>query len=243
MRIVGIGASAGGLIALEDFFRNTPCDTGMAFLVVQHLDPTQKTLLPELLQRYTDMPVQEAEQNMPVRADSVYVIPPNRELRVLGGILKLVAPPELRGQRLPINVLFSSLASTQGEQAIAVVLSGMGSDGTLGLQAIKATGGLSAVQTPASAQFDAMPKSAIAAGCADILAPADELPARILAYVRRVPGTDSDKPVAASSAPLESIYQLLRQHTRHDFSLYKPTTLHRRIERRMAIHGISSVEE
>jgi two-component system CheB/CheR fusion protein len=243
MRIVGIGASAGGLTALEDFFRNTPCDTGMAFVVVQHLDPTQKTLLPELLQRYTEMPVQEAEQNMPVRVDSVYVIPPNRELRVLGDTLQVVPPSELRGLRLPINVLFSSLASAQGERAIAVVLSGMGSDGTLGLQAIKATGGLSVVQAPASAQFDAMPKSAIAADCADILAPADELPARILAYVRRMLGPDSDKPVAALLEPLESIYQVLRQHTRHDFSLYKPTTVHRRIERRMAIHGISGVAE
>src|SRR5690554_6836540 len=165
MRIVGIGASAGGLIALEEFFRNTPGDTGLAFLVVQHLDPTQKALLPELLQRYTEMPVQEAQQDMPVRPDSVYVIPPNRELRVVDNTLKLVKPAEPRGLRLPINVLFSSLASAQNEHAIAVVLSGMGSDGTLGLQAIKATGGLSAVQTPDSAQFDAMPKSAVAAGC------------------------------------------------------------------------------
>lgn len=243
MRIVGIGASAGGLVALEDFFRNTPCDTGMAFLVVQHLDPTQKALLPELLQRYTDMPVHEAEHNMPVRADSVFVIPPNRELRVLNNTLKLSAPEEARGLRLPINILFSSLASAQGDKAIAVVLSGMGSDGTLGLQAIKATGGLSAVQTPASAQFDAMPKSAIAAGCADIQEPADELPARIVQYVRRVPGLDHDQPAGTSSEPLESLFQLLQKHTRHDFSLYKPTTVHRRIERRMAIHGISELDQ
>jgi two-component system CheB/CheR fusion protein len=214
--------------------------------VVQHLDPTQKTLLPELLQRYTEMPVQEAAQNMTVCANSVYVIPPNREMRVFDDTLQLIPPTELRGRRLPINVLFSSLASAQGEQAIAVVLSGMGSDGTLGLQAIKATGGLSVVQTPESAQFDAMPKSAIAAGCADILATADELPARILAYVRRVPAPDLGQPVATSLTSLttmESIFQLLRHHTRHDFSLYKPTTLHRRIERRMAIHGISNLED
>lgn len=243
MRIVGIGASAGGLVALEEFFRNMPCNTGMAFLVVQHLDPTQKALLPELLQRYTEMPVQEAGQNMPVLADSVYVIPPNRELRVLDGTLKLLEPSEPRGLRLPINILFSSLASTQAEQAIAVVLSGMGSDGTLGLQAIKATGGLSAVQAPASAQFDGMPKSAIAAGCADIMAPADQLPALILAYVRRIPGLDHRQGASVSLAPLESIFRLLRQHTRHDFSQYKVTTLHRRIERRMAIYGISELSD
>ncbi|HTN34242.1 MAG TPA: chemotaxis protein CheB [Marinobacter sp.] len=243
MRIVGIGASAGGLIALEEFFRNTPGDTGLAFLVVQHLDPTQKALLPELLQRYTEMPVQEAQQDMPVRPDSVYVIPPNRELRVVDNTLKLVKPAEPRGLRLPINVLFSSLASAQNEHAIAVVLSGMGSDGTLGLQAIKATGGLSAVQTPDSAQFDAMPKSAVAAGCADILAPANELPARILAYVRRVPGPDDNPPVSPSKAPMEAIFQLLKKHTRHDFSQYKLTTLHRRIERRMVIHGLSNLKD
>ncbi|MCK7550678.1 chemotaxis protein CheB [Marinobacter goseongensis] len=242
MRIVGIGASAGGLIALEEFFRHTPGDTGMAFLVVQHLDPTQKALLPELLQRCTDMRVYEAEQNMPIRADSVYVIPPNRELRVQDDTLKLEEPAQPRGLRLPINVLFSSLASAQNELAIAVVLSGMGSDGTLGLQAIKATGGLSVVQTPESAQFDAMPRSAIAAGCADIIAPADELPARILAYTRRVPepGDGATAAPAATLSHLDPILSLLLQHTRHDFSLYKPTTLNRRIERRMAIHGIAA---
>ncbi|MEQ9547183.1 MAG: chemotaxis protein CheB [Marinobacter sp.] len=247
MRIVGIGASAGGLASLEDFFRNTPCDTGMAFLVVQHLDPTQKAMLPELLQRYTEMPVYEAEQNMPVRADSVYVIPPNRELRVVDDTLKLEQPAQPRGLRLPINVLFSSLASAQNERAIAVVLSGMGSDGTLGLQAIKATGGLSVVQAPGSAQFDPMPRSAIAAGCADIVAPADELPDRILAYVRRVPepgqSPEQNQHAHTSLTRLGPILRLLRQRSRHDFSLYKPTTLNRRIERRMAIHGISDLAE
>ncbi len=246
MRIVGIGASAGGLAPLEEFFRNTPSDTGMAFLVVQHMDPTQKALLPELLQRATDMPVQEAQQNMPIQPNSVYVIPPNRELRVLDNTVKLDKPAEPRGLRLPINVLFSSLASAQNEQAIAVVLSGMGSDGTLGLQAIKATGGLSVVQAPESAQFDAMPQSAINADCADIVAPAAELPARILAYVRRVPeqgAPPEEHPAEASLTRLDPIVQLLREQTGHDFSLYKPTTLNRRIERRMAIHGISKLAD
>ncbi|XKH02211.1 PAS domain-containing protein [Marinobacter nauticus] len=242
MRLVGIGASAGGLASLEDFFRNMPCDTGMAFLVVQHLDPTQKALLPELLQRYTDMPVYEARQNMPIQPDVVYVIPPNRELSVHENTVKLDRPAEPRGLRLPINVLFSSLASARNERAIAVVLSGMGSDGTLGLQAIKATGGLTVVQAPESAQFDAMPKSAIAAGCADIVAPAADLPAQILSYVQRVPEPDAHpkQPPAAhtSLTELDPVLRLLQKQTRHDFSLYKPTTLNRRIERRMAIHGI-----
>lgn len=243
MYIVAIGASAGGLAALEDFFRNMPADTGMAFVVVQHLDPTRKALLAELLQRFTAMPVTEARNDMPVKPDCVYVIPPNSELRLEGNILKVEEPGEPRGQRLPVNVLFSSLASTHNEQAIAVVLSGMGSDGTLGLQAIKATGGLAVGQDPGSAQFDAMPKSAVASGCVDILAPAEEIPGRILAYVSQVPQAGA-VPEAVSQQPLlEPIVRLLQHHTRHDFSLYKPSTLQRRIERRMAVHGIAELPD
>ena len=168
-RIVGIGASAGGLVALEQFLGQIPPHSGMAYIVVQHLDPTQKALLPELLQRVTAMPVREAEQGMRIEPDCVYVIPPNAELSVVDDTLRLAAPAEPRGLRLPINVLFSSLAGAQGERAIAAILSGMGSDGTLGLQAIKAVGGLTAAQKPETAQFDSMPRSAIAAGCADIV--------------------------------------------------------------------------
>lgn len=246
-RIVGIGASAGGLVALDAFLENTPPNSGMAFIVVQHLDPTQKALLPELLQRVTAMPVHEAQQDMRVQPNCVYVIPSNAELTVVNGLLKLVGPAEPRGLRLPINVLFSSLASAQSERAIAVVLSGMGSDGTLGLQAIKAVGGLTVVQTPESAQFDSMPKSAIAAGCADIVAPAAELPARILSYIAQVPDPASvveyDVAGVEPSEPLQQIVRLLQRRTRHDFSLYKPSTLHRRIERRMAIHGIPALAQ
>ena len=242
-RIVGIGASAGGLVALEQFLQQTPPDSGMAYVVVQHLDPTQKALLPELLQHVTAMPVREVQQDMRVEPDCVYVIPPNAELTVAGGALRLAEPAEPRGMRLPINVLFSSLASTQSERAIAVVLSGMGADGTLGLQAIKAVGGLTVVQEPATAQFDSMPASAIAAGCADIVAPAGDLPARILSYVARVrdPALGHDD-ASSPSPPLQHIVSLLQQRTRRDFSLYKPSTLHRRIERRMAIHGITTLE-
>lgn len=246
-RIVGIGASAGGLVALDAFLENTPPNSGMAFIVVQHLDPTQKALLPELLQRVTAMPVHEAQQDMCVQPNCVYVIPSNAELTVVNGLLKLVGPAEPRGLRLPINVLFSSLASAQSERAIAVVLSGMGSDGTLGLQAIKAVGGLTVVQTPESAQFDSMPKSAIAAGCADIVAPAAELPGRILSYIAQVPDLASaveyDVAGVVPSEPLQQIVTLLQRRTRHDFSLYKPSTLHRRIERRMAIHGIPALAQ
>ncbi|MDZ7751780.1 MAG: chemotaxis protein CheB [Gammaproteobacteria bacterium] len=244
IRIVGIGASAGGLVALEQFLAPIPRNSGMAYIVVQHLDPTQRALLPELLQRATKMPVHEAQQDMRVERNCVYVIPPNAELSVVDGTLHLARPSEPRGMRLPINVLFSSLAKAQGEDAIAVVLSGMGTDGTLGLQAIKAVAGLTLVQAPDSAQFDSMPRSAIAANCADIVAPPGELPAHILASVAKVSGpdtTEEQKPAEAAAAPLERVVNLLQTHTGHDFSLYKNSTLHRRIERRMTIHKIASM--
>lgn len=243
-RIVGIGASAGGLAALESFLSAVPPHSGMAYVVVQHLDPTQKTLLAELLQRVTPMPVREAGHGMRIEPDAVFIIPPDTELRVADGRLELSRPGEPRGMRLPINVLFSSLASARGENAIAVLLSGMGSDGTLGMQAIKAVGGLTLVQHPDTAQFDAMPRSAINGGCADIIAGPDELPARLMTYVGRVPDPATEmSPQESRPAPLQQIVALLQQQTRRDFSLYKPNTLHRRVGRRMAIHGISSMEE
>lgn len=246
-RIVGIGASAGGLSALELFLENVPPRSGLAYVIVQHLDPTHKARLVELLQRVSAIPVREAEHGMSILPDCVYVIPPNTELSVNSGILSLEKPTEPRGQRLPINVLFSSLARDQGDQAIAVVLSGMGSDGMLGLQAVGAVGGLSAAQEPASAQFDSMPRSAVAAG-ADIVAPPAELPVRIMAYIKQVtaapePQDDAGADAMSAADPLHRIFQHLRQHTRHDFSHYKQSTLRRRIERRMAIHGIAALAQ
>jgi two-component system CheB/CheR fusion protein len=253
-RIVGIGASAGGLAALEQFFEQVPPGSGLAYIVVQHLDPTQKSMLAELLQRVTAMPVREAVKMMQIEPDCVYVIPPNTELSVAGGLLHLQKPGEPHGMRLPINILFSSLARDQGERSIAMVLSGMGSDGSLGLQAVKAVGGLTLVQQPDSAQFDAMPRSAIAAGCADIIALPAEMPSRILAAtVAQAPGAAGSRSAVESAAEpspdsrempkaaLQNIFRLLQQRTRHDFSLYKPSTVHRRIERRMAIHTIATL--
>jgi two-component system CheB/CheR fusion protein len=246
-RVVGIGASAGGLAALEQFLGNVVPGSGLAYIVVQHLDPTQRAHLVELLQRNTGMPVREAARGVRVEPDCVYVIPPDAELSLVAGTLNLKKPHEPRGMRLPVNVLFSSLASDLGERAIAVVLSGMGSDGTLGMQAIKAAGGLTVVQQPDTAQFDMMPKSALAAGCGDIIAPPAEMPARIQAYVGKVPdpGAPSEDRAREALAPdeLQGIFSLLQSRTRHDFSLYKPSTLHRRIERRMAIHRIETIAD
>ena len=251
--IVGIGASAGGLEAFEQFFARVPARSGLAYIVVQHLDPTQKAMLAELLQRVTSLVVREAGEQMRVEADHVYVIPPNAELSLAQGMLHVMPPTEPRGMRLPVNVLFSSLARDQGALATGVVLSGMGSDGTLGLLALKAVGGLTVVQEPSSAQFDSMPRSAIAAGCADIVALPADMPDRILACVAwdghstspladAGPGSvPTDEPVEPPADTIDSIFSLLRHRTRHDFSLYKPSTLNRRIERRMAIHNLATV--
>lgn len=253
--IVGIGASAGGLPALEQFLSQVPPRSGLAYVVVQHLDPTVKAVLAELLQRVTPLPVREVVARMPVEPDHVYVIPPNTELSVAGGLLQLARPSKPRGMRLPINVLFSSLARDQGASAVGVVLSGMGADGTPGLLAIKAAGGLCVVQEPGSAQFDSMPRSAIAADCADIVDIPAAMPARILAFTSHghaVPTADevpadaaapTPTPVLSPTQALQDIFQLLLQRTRHDFSLYKPSTVHRRIERRQAIHGLATLAE
>jgi two-component system CheB/CheR fusion protein len=239
--VVAIGASAGGLEALNQFLSHTPSDSGLAWIVVQHLDPTKKALLPELLQRVTQMPVQQAVEGMVIQANHLYVIPPNSELTLVQSTLHLIKPTEPRGLRLPIDILFSSLASNYGDQAIGVVLSGMGSDGTLGAKAIKAVGGLSLVQQPASAQFDSMPNSVIAAGCADIIALAKELPERLFSVLAHQLKTAEQEPGPAdnqtATEPLQQIITELQRHTRHDFSSYKTSTLLRRIERRMAIHN------
>jgi two-component system, chemotaxis family, CheB/CheR fusion protein len=241
-RIVGLGASAGGLEALEQFLLNVPPASGLAYIAVQHLDPTHKPMLTALLQRATAMPVREATEAIRVEPDVVYVIPPNTELTVVDGRLHLSEPVQPRGLRLPIDVLFSSLARDQGEQAIGVVLSGMGADGTLGLQAIKGQGGLTLAQEPASAQFDSMPKSAIATGACDIVAPAAELPLRILAVTS---GRAATAPIPVSTdkgseQSLGAILRLLREHSKHDLTLYKSSTLKRRIERRMGVHGLAT---
>jgi len=243
-RIVGLGASAGGLEALEQFLANVPPASGLAYVAVQHLDPTHEAMLTALLQRATAMPVREARESVQVEPDVVYVIAPNTELTVVHGRLHLSQPVQPRGLRLPIDVLFSSLAREQGERAIGVVLSGMGADGTLGLQAIKSQGGLTLAQEPGSAQFDSMPKSAIAAGVCDIIAPAAELPERILSVTSgraaTAPGPVGTDTGTGSEQPLGAILALLREHSKHDLTLYKTTTLKRRIERRMGVHRLAT---
>jgi two-component system CheB/CheR fusion protein len=238
--IVGIGASAGGLEALEQFLSHVPQASGMAFIVVQHLDPTHKGMLPELLQRVTAMPVQQVKDGIKVRPSCVYVIPPNKDLSILRGKLYLLEPAASRGLRLPIDSFLRSLAMDQQERSVGVILSGMGTDGTLGLRAIKEKAGVVLVQEPASTQFESMPRSAIDAGLADLVAPAGELPGKLVAYLQHVPFISKTPSFLDEKmhSDLEKAIILLRAHTGHDFSLYRQITLHRRIERRMGIHQI-----
>ncbi|WP_428504702.1 chemotaxis protein CheB [Roseateles sp.] len=250
--MVALGASAGGLVALQDFLAQVPANSGLVYLVVQHLDPDHKPMLAQLLQRVTALPVQDASDGLSPRADAVYVIPPNAELTVAGGLLRLAPPAQPRGQRLPIDLLLS-MAEDLGARACGVLLSGMGIDGSLGLQALRASGGLTLAQTPENAQFDSMPRSAIASGCVDIVAPAHELPERLLqALAQRAQAkrqaTAPDSSVNApegealldEDAALPAIVGLLRAHCKHDLSDYKPSTLGRRIQRRMGVHGLAT---
>ena len=240
---MGIGASAGGLEALENFLRNVPPKSGMAFVIVQHLDPTRKGILVELLQRASIMPIVQVKDRLKIRPDCVYVIPPNKDMSVLHGVLHLLTPATPRGLRLPIDFFFRSLAADQQDRSIGVILSGMGSDGTLGLRAIKEKAGIVFVQEPASAKFDGMPRSAIDAGLADVVAAVSELPAKIIAYLQYAPLINVARLAQEEKAQsaLEKVIILLRDHTENDFSLYKKSTIYRRLERRMGLHQIDKI--
>ena len=245
--IVGIGASAGGLVAFEAFFSGMPADAdpGMAFVLVQHLAPDHASILTALMQRYTRMKVHEVEDGMTVRINCAYIIPPNRDMAFLNGTLQLMEPSEPRGHRLPIDILFRSLAQDQHARAIGIVLSGTGSDGTLGVRAIKAEGGMVMAQIPESCEFDGMPRSAIGTGMVDYeLSPAD-MPTQLIAYVKHAfgrPPRSATQSTPLNDNALKKIFILLRAQTSHDFSQYKPSTICRRIERRMAVHQIDSTD-
>ena len=245
--IVGIGASAGGLAAFEAFFSGMPANTdpGMAFVLVQHLDPDHKSILCDLIRRYTRMQVFEVEDGMNVQINCAYIIPPNRNMAFLNGSLQLLEPTEPRGLRMPIDFFFRSLAQDQRERAIAIVLSGTGSDGTLGVRCIKGEGGMVMAQSPDACEYNGMPRSAIATGLVDYeLAPA-QMPAQLIAYAARSLGRELRSVTILepkSESAMKKIFVLLRSHTSHDFSHYKPSNIHRRIERRMAVHQIETID-
>jgi len=245
--VVGIGASAGGLAAFTTFFTHMPPDSGVAFVLVQHLDPQQPSLLPELLAPHTSMPVHPVVDRMPVAPDHVYLIPPNTTLTIDRGVLCLAPPAEAHGHRMPIDHFFHSLAADQGVHAVGVVLSGSGTDGTRGLVAIKEQGGMTMAQAPESAGYDAMPQSAIDRGVVDHVLPVGQMPVTLLAYVqhgmRHPPLTQSGDPRVAPPEALRAISAILRQSTGHDFSHYKPATLLRRIARRMQVAHIDGLAD
>jgi len=247
--IIGIGASAGGLAAFESFFSNMPMGLhpDCSFVVVQHLSPDHKSILSEIIGRYTIMHVTEAEEGMIVQPNCVYIIPPNHDIALINGTLQLLEPTQVRGQRLPIDFFFRSLAADLHERSIGIILSGTGSDGTQGIMAIKKEGGMVMVQNIDSAQFDGMPSSAIATGLVDFELPPEEMAAVLLDYISHGWGclVPLPKPVliVKHENSLQKIFLLLRDQTGHDFSHYKPSSIDRRITRRMTIHQIDTIEE
>jgi two-component system, chemotaxis family, CheB/CheR fusion protein len=242
--VVGVGASAGGLEAFSQLLRNLPSDTGMAFVLVQHLAAKHESILASILARETRMTVQEATEGVPLQPNHVYVIPPGQDMLVKDGHLGLQPRGLIDGRHLPFDLFLRSLADVQKSQAVAVVLSGTGNDGMLGCMAVKAAGGISIAQDPRSARYDGMPRSAIAAGCVDLVLPPDE----IAREIQRLAGDEYLRPSAEREAPpapdedgkdaFSHILGLLRKGTGTDFSSYKKPTLLRRLRRRMALWKI-----
>ncbi len=240
--VVGLGASAGGLEAFKTFLTAAPNDTGMAFVLVQHLDPDHESMMVDLLSRYTNMPVLQVTDAMDVRPNQVYMIPPGKYLTLEGKQLKLAEPVAKRGMRMPIDHFFESLAEAQVDKAMAIVLSGTGSDGSLGMRMVKGNGGLTAVQDPEQAAHDGMPRSAIATGMVDLVLPIEEMPKTLLQYSQH-PFVNGNRAAAAQEiagrTTIETILAVLHSRIGHDFSSYKRNTLVRRIQRRMGLNHIT----
>jgi two-component system CheB/CheR fusion protein len=242
--IVGIGASAGGLEAFQSLFQNMPKENGMSFVLVPHLDPTHVSMMPELLQKNSQMPVREISDGMVVEPDTVYIVPSGKNLALLHGTLQLLDTTEEPSSRLPIDYFLRTLAQDAGEQAIAVILSGMGSDGTMGIRAVKGELGMTMVQDPHTAKYDGMPNSAVATGLVDYVLSPDKMGPQLVKYIQHVEQKILPAILPADGQPpfaMQKIFILLRSHTGHDFSFYKPTTISRHIERRMNVHQVDRV--
>ena len=244
--VVGIGASAGGLAALKTFFGKVPADSGLAFVVVVHLAPDHESHMAELLQPHVSFPVQQAGENTLLEPNQVYIIPPNCNLSAIDTHLRLTRLEQRRQERAPIDHFFRTLAGTHDGRAIAVILTGTGSDGTLGVKDIKANGGVVLVQDPNDAEYDGMPQSAIATGLADYILPVAEIPETILRFTRtepRVPVPEEDEEVPEDERSLlNKVFALLRARTDRDFSRYKRSTVLRRIARRMQLNYIEDLQ-
>jgi two-component system, chemotaxis family, CheB/CheR fusion protein len=241
--VVAIGASAGGLEAFEQFFRNMPEESNIAFILIPHLAPEHKSIMPEILSRYSKMSIVQAEDGMRTRPNCVYIIPPDKDMSIFRGTLHLLDPVERRSIRHPVDFFSRALALDQGENAICIVLSGTGTEGTLRLKAVKEEGGLVMVQDPKTAKYDGMPASAVATGLADYVLSPDQMPANLLAYtkspVHRLPPPVKQGETKHADE-VQKIFVLIRSKTGHDFSRYKHSTVMRRIERRMAVLQIEN---
>jgi two-component system, chemotaxis family, CheB/CheR fusion protein len=243
--IVGLGASAGGLEALEAFFSNMPANSNMAFVIIQHLSPKHKSIMASLLSKSTKMPVNEIKSGTRVEPNRVYLNPPDKNVVIQNGKLQLMMPIKSDGLNLPIDCFFKSMASDLNEKAVCVILSGTATDGTLGLKAIKGNGGIAMVQDLNSAKYDGMPRSAIATGIVDFILPVEKLPGELVKYIKapyitsvKISKTKDDNFMAY----IQTIFALIRKSTGHDLSHYKQTTIRRRIERRMAVHQIGKID-
>lgn len=241
---VGIGASAGGLEAIQTFFKQMQKGSNLAFVVIQHLSPDYKSLMSELVAKITDIPVHVAQDNMEVKADNIYLIPPRKNLKIFHGHL-ILTEQERSGTKvnLPIDIFLTSLAEDQGHNAIGVILSGTGSDGTRGCRAIKEVGGMVMVQDEATAKFDGMPKSVISNGLADFVLAVEDMPEQLMSFVKH-PYTarqDNQLPLTGEKRDLAKIFSMLREKSKIDFTFYKPSTIVRRIERRMTVNHLDSL--
>ena len=244
--IVGIGSSAGGLEALEKLFSNMPTNSRMAFVVIPHLDPNYKSQLCELIQKYTRMEVSEVVNEVKIKPNHVYIIPPNKNLAIENGKLVTSVPKAPRGLRLPIDFFFRSLALNQKENAICIILSGTGTDGTLGLREVKGVGGMVMVQVPESAKYDGMPRSAINSALVDYIIPPEDMPNQLIEYINQIIYKKKDNRESVSPLiedNLKHIYQTLQSYSGFDFSAYKKNTIIRRIEKRMTITQISNINK
>jgi two-component system CheB/CheR fusion protein len=241
-----VGASAGGLEALEAFFGGMPATTGMAFVVVQHLSPDYKSLMVELLSKHTRMPVRRADEEVVVEPDTVYLIPPKKNLEIEHGHLKLTDKGHV-GVNLPIDIFFRSLAEDQAERGIGVILSGTGTDGMRGVRAPKEAGGLIVAQEPTSARFDGMPRAAISTGLVDYVLPPEAMAERLVRFANQVgpwSGASVVEPLLKTKEDgLAAVLDAVRKQTNVDFTHYKPGTVLRRLERRMHICQTESLEE
>jgi two-component system, chemotaxis family, CheB/CheR fusion protein len=242
--IVAIGMSAGGLEAVTEFLKAMPPASGLGFVIVQHLEPTRKSLLAELLGKRTEMPVIEVEDGMTVQANHVYVIVPAQTLLIEKDVLRLREPAEPRGRRHPIDHFFTALAIDRKTGAIAIILSGAGSNGSAGIQDIMLSGGMCMAQIPETAKFDSMPRHAIASGAVDYVLATADMPAALMRYARHPYIEGNPETIAsASKGSFSDVLTLIRARSGHDFRQYKRTTLTRRAHRRMGLAGLESFDD